>query len=54
MRRMIRRFLADDNGFTATEYAVLAMLVALMISAGARAIGTKLSANYFGPVAGNL
>lgn len=54
MPEMIRRFLAEDDGFTASEYALLAMLVAVMIAAGARAIGTKLSTTYFGALAANL
>lgn len=51
---MLRRFFAENEGFTATEYAVVAFLVSILIVAGAKAIGTKLSVNYFGAVAANL
>ncbi|RTL86562.1 MAG: Flp family type IVb pilin [Hyphomicrobiales bacterium] len=54
MKERLRRFFAENGGFTATEYAVVAFLVSILIAAGAKAIGAKLSINYLGAVAANL
>ena len=50
---MIARFLKDDSGATALEYALIAAIVTLGLIASYNATGTKLS-SYFVPIAGNL
>ena len=52
--RSFADFLNDDSATTSIEYAVIAGLISILIVSGAIAIGTKLSSNYYGPVAGNL
>ncbi len=47
-------FGAAKRGASSIEYAVIACLVSLLLIAGARTIGVKLSSNYFTPVAANL
>jgi pilus assembly protein Flp/PilA len=49
-RRTLAEFLKDDAAATSIEYALIAAFVSIMIAASARAIGTKLSANYYGPL----
>lgn len=44
--KAISRFLADDSGATAIEYALIASLIALAIITGAGAIGTNLSTKF--------
>ncbi len=39
----VRRFWADEEGADATEYALLAALVAVGIIGGATSLGTKIS-----------
>ena len=41
---------ADDRGSTAIEYAIIAALISIAIITGLRAIGTQISANFFGPI----
>lgn len=53
-RRSFTGFIADTSAATSIEYAMIAALISIIIVAGATAVGTKLSANYYGPVAGNL
>ena len=43
MHRLIDRFLRDEQGATATEYALLIVFVALAIAVGANTLGTGLS-----------
>ncbi|MEZ6022964.1 MAG: Flp family type IVb pilin [Hyphomonadaceae bacterium] len=50
---MIRRFLADESGGTAIEYAVIAGLIFLAIVAAIIPIGTSLSGT-FNEAAGGL
>lgn len=50
----LRRFYANECGAAAIEYALIAAFVSILIVAGVSAIGTKLSATYYGPVSGNL
>ena len=45
---MLIRFWRDRRGATAIEYCLIAGLVSLAVVAGATAVGTKLSADYFG------
>ncbi len=54
LKSLLRRFLAEDGGTTTTEYALVAILISVAIVASVTAIGTKLSANYYGPISGNL
>jgi pilus assembly protein Flp/PilA len=51
---MLTKFLADEGGATAIEYSIIAVFVSLAIIAGARAIGSNMSASMYGPIAGNL
>lgn len=37
--RLIKRFLADERGTTAIEYAIIGTLVSISIIAGATAVG---------------
>ena len=39
---IINRFITEDEGADATEYALMLALVALMVIAGATALGGKL------------
>ena len=48
---MLRKFLRDA---TEIEYCLLAVFLSITIVAGARAIGTNLNANMYGPIASNL
>lgn len=47
---LTRRFLRDEEGVTAIEYALLAALIALAIAFGAGALGLSLS-NFFDAIA---
>ena len=51
---MIRRFLADQRGTTAIEYALLATFVSIAIVAGVTQIGSKLSSQYLNTVGSSL
>ena len=46
VKRLVARFLTDDSGATAVEYALLASLIAMAIIGGATALGTALSTKY--------
>ncbi len=50
---MFTRFLSDESGATAIEYALLAALIGLAIVAGASAVGTSLD-TFFDNVASAL
>lgn len=41
-----KRFLADQSGATAIEYALIAAGIALAIITGANLVGTRLNAKY--------
>lgn len=43
MLNFVRRFLCDDTGATAIEYALIASLISVAIIAGATAIGGNLA-----------
>ncbi len=43
MTAMISRFLRDQSGVTAIEYASIASLISLVIVAGVGKVGTSLS-----------
>jgi pilus assembly protein Flp/PilA len=50
---LLKRFLVDESGATAIEYALIASMIALVIIGSLRTIGTKLSAK-FAAISGNL
>jgi pilus assembly protein Flp/PilA len=43
MQRLLKRFHRDEQGATATEYALLIVFVALAIAFGAGTLGTGLN-----------
>ena len=43
MHSLTSRWLRDEKGATATEYAMLIVFVALAIAVGAQALGTSLT-----------
>jgi pilus assembly protein Flp/PilA len=44
--RNIRSFIADESGATAIEYGLLAALIAVVIIAGASALGTNINSQF--------
>ncbi len=46
MRDLLRRFVADQSGATAIEYALIGTLVSAAIIGGAVALGSKLNVMY--------
>jgi Flp pilus assembly pilin Flp len=42
MRRLMRRYLADQRGATALEYALLVSLLSIVIAAAITALGVKM------------
>lgn len=46
MTKLMNRFVADESGATAIEYGLIAALIAVAIIAGARQLGTTLSAKF--------
>ncbi len=46
LTRELSRFLCDESGPTATEYAVLLALVLVVIVASVRTFGTSLDSEY--------
>jgi pilus assembly protein Flp/PilA len=53
MHRLISRFHRDEQGATATEYALLIVFVALAIAVGAQVLGQGIS-NLFNAVGTQL
>ena len=53
MIKSFKKFVANESGATAIEYALIASLIAIAIIAALTTLGTKLS-NTFSEVAGNL
>ncbi len=53
MKRSFKKFVQDDAGATAIEYGLIAALIAIVIIAGVRSTGTKLSA-VFDQISTNL
>lgn len=43
VKKLIARFFRDERGVTATEYALMIALVAVVIIVGATALGTNLN-----------
>lgn len=54
MPRPLRRFLEDDSGATAIEYATIGAFVSILIYAATKMIGIKLASRYLMPVVENL
>ena len=46
MRALVFRFLRDETGATAIEYAIIASMIALVIVGAVTALGTSLRATY--------
>lgn len=46
MKRLIKRFLADQSGATAIEYGLIAAGISLAIIAVVNGMGTKLSGKF--------
>ncbi len=46
MIEMMKRFLMEEDGVTAIEYALIAGLMALVLIVGARMLGTSLNSHY--------
>jgi len=46
LRYVLDRFAGDKSGVTAIEYALIASLIAIVIVASARLLGTELSAKF--------
>jgi pilus assembly protein Flp/PilA len=48
------QFAGDESGVTAIEYGLIAGLISIGIVSAVTTIGTAISANFFGPIAGAL
>jgi pilus assembly protein Flp/PilA len=46
MRRLLTKFLGDESGATAIEYALIATGISIVIVASANGIGTKLGTTF--------
>lgn len=46
IKQRIRTFLIEENGPTATEYAVMFALILLVVIASVRIVGTKTNAGF--------
>lgn len=46
MTKLMNRFVADESGATAIEYGLIAALIAVVIIAGAKQLGTTLNAKF--------
>ena len=53
MPQLLQRFVRDENGATAIEYGMIASLIAIVIIASLRLVGSKLSSK-FTAISGNL
>ncbi|SFM61708.1 Flp family type IVb pilin [Methylobacterium pseudosasicola] len=53
MRQLLQRFVRDENGATAIEYGMIAALIAVVIIASLRLVGSRLGAK-FSAISGNL
>ena len=54
MLKVMRKYLVNVDGATAIEYAMIAGFISILIVLGVTAIGTTISAQFFGPVTGAL
>lgn len=46
MRRLWTKFISDESGATAIEYALIAMGISIVIVAGVNGVGTNLSGTF--------
>jgi pilus assembly protein Flp/PilA len=46
MKKLIKRFLMEEDGVTAIEYGLIAALIAVVIIAGVTLVGTSLNAKF--------
>ena len=46
MSKVLQRFLADETGATAIEYALIASLIAVVITTALTTLGTNLKAKW--------
>jgi pilus assembly protein Flp/PilA len=46
MRRLLTKFISDESGATAIEYALIAMGISIVIVAGVNGVGTNLSGTF--------
>lgn len=46
MRRLFFRFMSDESGATAIEYALIAVGISVMIVAGVQALGGAVNGNF--------
>jgi pilus assembly protein Flp/PilA len=53
MTKFIKKFIANDSGATAIEYALIASLIAVAIIAALGVVGTNLT-TVFGEVSSNV
>ncbi len=53
MPKLLQRLIRDETGATAIEYGMIASLVAIVIIASLRLVGSRLAAK-FTAIAGNL
>jgi pilus assembly protein Flp/PilA len=51
-KNLIRLFVADQNGATAIEYALIAMLIAIPTVAGFTLLGTSVNSSFLAAAAG--
>jgi pilus assembly protein Flp/PilA len=51
---LIKQFLRDNRATTAIEYAMIGALISIALIAGARSVGSAISAKFLGPIASNL
>jgi pilus assembly protein Flp/PilA len=46
MKKLIKRFLTEEDGVTAIEYGLIAALIAVVIIVGVTLVGTSLNAKF--------
>jgi pilus assembly protein Flp/PilA len=46
MKKLIKRFLMEEDGVTAIEYGLIAALIAVVIIVGVTLVGTSLNAKF--------
>lgn len=54
MLHLACKILAADRGTTAIEYALISALISITIIGAISAMGTTISAQFLGPIAGAL
>jgi pilus assembly protein Flp/PilA len=46
MKTLVSRFVTDESGVTAIEYGLIAALIAVVIIAGVRLVGSQLATTF--------